>query len=165
MSKAKVRVEVDPRIVEESDKQARRSMSPEELIAFAASHWDPDDPGFGIAALDEYGREIFNPVPMAPPIGYKQEVTMMERLQQMLRAERLKAQEEETDGDTLEDMNDFPEDVDMPFYTAYELIMREDWPENPILPEPGEIASKAGTGEPVVKEKEEGESPPPVEKS
>lgn len=151
--KGKVRVEVDPRIVLDSDKKVRRHLSAEDVIAYAASEWDAEDPGYGKAALDEFGREIFNPVPFAPPIGYRQEQTMMEQLQRMLRAERLKAQEDATDGDTVEEMNEFPEDVEFPFYTAYELIMREDWPENPQLPEPGEVPAE---------KKEEGVSPPPI---
>lgn len=141
---SKVKVEVDPRIVEPSDKAERKLLSPEEIIAFAAD-WDPKDPGYGKAVLDQYGREIFNPVPMAPPIGYKEEVTMMERMQRMLRAELERAKEEEDEGiDDVEHMNEFPEDVEAPFYTAYELIMRDDFPESPRLPEPGELARSEG---------------------
>lgn len=131
---SKFKLVIHPRLEGES---APQSMTIEEIIESAAADWDPEDPGVGKAVLLPDGREIFNPVPFAPPVGYQAEPTMMELMQRMLRRELMQAKDDEA-VDSLEEMNDFPEDEERPFHSFYELQLMEEFPESPPLPEPGE---------------------------
>ena len=89
MDKSKVKLMIHPRL--EGGKESPRFMSIEDAIESAGADWDPADPSVGKAALLPDGREIFNPVPFAPPVGYREEPTIMEQVQRMLRAERQSA--------------------------------------------------------------------------
>lgn len=143
----KVKIAIAPPL---ESKESVRHLSIEEIIESAAADWDPSDPGVGRAVLLPDGREVFNPMPMAPPVGYRAEPDMMQRMQQMLRAEMLRQKEAEEGIDDINSLNDYPEDTDAPFYSQYELEMLEDFPQSPNLPEPGEVPKK-----------EEADPPPP----
>ena len=80
---SKHKIVIHPRL--EGGKEPVRTMTVEEIIESAAADWDPLDPGVGRAVLLPDGREIFNPVPFAPPVGYVQEPSIMEQVQRMLR--------------------------------------------------------------------------------
>lgn len=56
---------------------------------------------------DSYGRQIPDPVPLAPPIGFKESPSMVEIIRKMVRDERL-AQELDAQGmETFEEADDF----------------------------------------------------------
>ena len=89
-----------------------------------------DDPGTGRAFHLDDGREVLNPVPMAPPIGYIQEPTMMDMIDAQIRR-RLALLQEDDEIDTVEEFDDFDVAEDVDPLTLYEVIdMREDSPPN-----------------------------------
>lgn len=144
MEKGKLRIAVDPGFGG-SEKQDRQYMSVEDILADAACDWDRDDPGVGRAMILK-GREIFNPVPMAPPVGYVDQPSMFDQLYAKLRAEMMNRRDEEV-VDTVDEMNDFPDDDEPVFNTDYEIVMMEDFPTMPApledRLEPSEEAVKA----------------------
>lgn len=148
----KLGITIDPR--PGTEKSERRHMSVEEIIESAAADWDPGDPGVGRAVLLPDGREIFNPVSVAPPLGYIEGPSIFDQLYAKLRTELLQARADE-EIDTRESMNEFPEDEEPVFWTDYELVMREDFPEMP--PEDPEKSV------PPPEIKKEAEPPPPDE--
>src|SRR5262245_23096151 len=76
----KVKVVIDPLI----GSSTIRKPAPDDMRKkFAAAGWT-DDPGTGKAILDQYGREIFNPIAMDPPIGFVQEPDMMTLIQRQI---------------------------------------------------------------------------------
>lgn len=142
---------VDKRL--DNDKVNRRDLTIEEVIQFAQEDWDPDDPGFGKSIILPDGREMPNPVPFAPPVGFVEQPTLMQQMQRMLR-QHLQSQSEDEATETVEDWNDYPEDEDVPYLSEYELMLMEELPTAP--PEaapPGEAAPPAETQE----------APPPAE--
>ena len=92
-----------------------------------------DDPGEGKAILTPAGSEVVCPIPVAPPVGYVAELSVMERLDQMLSA-RLRQLAE---GDVLDESEDEANDFDVPdpedFHprSIYEISLV---PEVPTLP-------------------------------
>lgn len=131
---SKLKINIDPPLYS-SDKEVRRQMSVEEIIEHAGADWDPSDPGVGRAVLLPDGREVFNPVPVAPPLGYVEGPSIFDQLYAKLRFELMAAKAEEA-VDTAEEMNEFPPDEEPTFWTDYELAMREDFPEMPPEPDP-----------------------------
>ena len=71
----------------------------------------PDDPGIGssvrLERLDELGRELLDPTPMAPPIGYKRQPSLVEQIRKMVRDERLAADLAASGVETFEEADDF----------------------------------------------------------
>lgn len=57
------------------------------------------------ARLNEYGQELLNPTPIAPPIGYKPAPTIREQIRDMIRSEQLAAAFEGVE--TFEEADDF----------------------------------------------------------
>lgn len=89
-----------------------------------------DDPGTGVAVILPDGREVLNPVPMAPPIGYVAQPTLMEMMEQMLRV-KLQQLRDDDEVDTAEDAEDFdiPDELGEP-PTMYEFVsMADEFPE------------------------------------
>lgn len=71
-------------------------------------------------ALDEHGREIPSPLPLAPPIGYQKTDPLHKRIAEMIRSERL-AQEARSAGfETMEEADDFDIGDDYDPYSPYE---------------------------------------------
>jgi len=126
----KVKVTIHPR-PESTDKSAVRSF--DELAKEAG--WDASDPGVGTAFLTPDGREVFNPVPFAAPIGFNQEPSVMEMIEATLNRRARAAQ---LDGDMEIDMRAEVEDFDMPeevdFFSGYEIAVVD---EAPAMPAPG----------------------------
>lgn len=60
--------------------------------------------------LDEKGREIMDPIPMAPPIGYQRQPSLAERIRDMVRSEQMRLAAGEMGAETFEESEDF--DVD-----------------------------------------------------
>lgn len=61
--------------------------------------------------LDEQGREIPNPTPMQPPVGYKRRPTIAEQMRQMIRQASYEAGQ--AGAETEEEANDFDVGEDM----------------------------------------------------
>lgn len=68
-------------------------------------------PGIGLDRgdifLDEFGREIPDPTPMAPPVGYSRAPTMVEIIRQQIQGERLKAEAAAMGKESWEEADDF----------------------------------------------------------
>lgn len=64
--------------------------------------------------LTKTGAEIPDPVPMAPPIGYKKQPTMVDHIRTMIRSEKLRQEVEAAGFETMEEADDFDigDDVD-----------------------------------------------------
>lgn len=59
------------------------------------------------AVLDDKGREILDPVPMAPPLGYKRQPTLTERIRDMVRSEHVRLAALQAGAETFEEADDF----------------------------------------------------------
>lgn len=81
--------------------------------------------------LDEFGREVFDPTPIAPPIGYVKQPSMFEQVRDMVRGEALRIYAESQDMESFEDADDFDIDDDYDPRTPYELnfegTVEKDW--------------------------------------
>lgn len=66
--------------------------------------------------IDERGNFVVSGVPMAPPIGYKKQPSMVELVREMVRGERLRAEAAAAGHETFEESEDFDveDDVDYP---------------------------------------------------
>lgn len=126
---------------------------PEEVLLDKMDKADwTDDPGTGKAVLTPGGAEIVSPIPVAPPIGYVSEPSMMDRLSQMLNARLLQLAE----GDVLDESEDEANDFDVPdpedFHprSVYEIQLIEEAPalprrESVVVDEKGSEVSAGGS--------------------
>lgn len=57
--------------------------------------------------LDKEGRLVPDPTPIAPPIGYKKQPSMVEIVREMVRSERLAAEARAMGHETFEESEDF----------------------------------------------------------
>lgn len=89
-----------------------------------------DDPGTGRAILMPDGRELLNPLPVAPPISISSEPSVNDLVERALKRhyEQLRASDEI---DTIEDADDFGEDEDPTPFSQYEIVLRD---ESPAIP-------------------------------
>jgi len=86
-----------------------------------------DDPRDGRTIILEDGREVLNPLPCAPPIGYVESPSIMELIAQQIRAHNLLiAGNDEVD--SLEDAEDFDVDDEFDHSSEYEITMKEEFP-------------------------------------
>lgn len=113
---------------------------------FRRAGWS-DDPGTGRAIHDRFGREIVNPVPMAPPVGYIQEVSVMDQVMQRLLA-RQRILAEDAIRETAADADDFDVEDDFDPFSLYEVT--EMRPDAPPLPIPVEKPVEAVVTPPLV---------------
>lgn len=72
--------------------------------------------------LDEKGREKVDGVPLAPPIGYRKEVSQTERIRNMIRSEHLRMAAELAGKETFEEADDFDVGDDLDPSSPYEVI-------------------------------------------
>lgn len=90
------------------------------------------------AKLDEHGHEIVSNVPMAPPVGYKKEPSVSDRIREMVKSEMLRREVEAAGLETLEEADDFeipddPVDPSTPFEAHFdptpevERLTEEEW--------------------------------------
>lgn len=63
--------------------------------------------------LDEQGREIPDPQPIAIPSGFKQPETLAEQIRRLVRSEQMRSQADAQGFDTFEEAEDFDIDDDM----------------------------------------------------
>lgn len=61
----------------------------------------------GEVLQDELGREVLDPTPVAPPVGYKKQPSMVEVVRDMVRSERLKLEAEAAGYESFEEADDF----------------------------------------------------------
>lgn len=85
-------------------------------------------------AYDEKGQFYPDPTPVAPPIGYVPEVSMFDRVRDMVRREMSKAADEQG-FETFEEADDFDVDDDAELKSPYELVFQPE-PDGPKYPEP-----------------------------
>lgn len=107
--------------------------------AMEGADWS-NDPGTGRAILLQDGRELLNPVPVAPPISISSntEPSVNDLVERALKRhfEQLKADDEI---DTLEDADDFGEDEDFVPISQFEIMLREEAPAIPV----GDVSEEA----------------------
>lgn len=70
--------------------------------------------------LNEDGTERVDPVPMAPPIGYKRQPSMVEIVREMVRSERLANEARLAGHETFEESEDFDVEDDIPMQSQWE---------------------------------------------
>lgn len=66
------------------------------------------------------GREIPDPTPMDPPIGYKKQPSMFEQMRELIKSEKLRAAAEEAGVETFEEGDDFDVGDDFDPESPYE---------------------------------------------
>ncbi|QXP44301.1 MAG: hypothetical protein [Arizlama microvirus] len=127
-----------------------------------------EDPGTGRAVILEDGRELLNPVPVAPPAAiaaYSQELSVNDLVNRAI--ERHMTLLKGTDEiDTEEDLDDFPEDDDYHPITMYEaVLMRDEAPAIPPAPPPDPVLEPdpAPVADPQPRGKKKGADAPVVE--
>lgn len=89
------------------------------------------------------GYEIPDPVPMAPPVGFKKQPSMVENIRNMVRSEMLQREAAAAGFETFEEAEDFgPEDDGVPLpHTAYEAVF------DPLVPQPSQEPAPAPQGQ------------------
>lgn len=71
---------------------------------------DPD--GQIVPVRDEQGRELPDPVPLAPPVGWFKQPSMFDQVRQMVRSEHLRMYAEAQGDESFDEANDFDVDED-----------------------------------------------------
>lgn len=69
---------------------------------------------------DKAGREIPDPTPMAPPLGYVKQPSMVEHIREMIRGENLRKEALNADMETFEEADDFDVGDDTDPISGYE---------------------------------------------
>lgn len=107
--------------------------------------------------LDPLGRELVDETPMAPPVGYNPQPTLVEQMRMMIQGERMRLAAMEGGFETFEEADDFDLDED-PFprsphedefdqpLPARELRRRRDAAEAAPSPKPKEQSDAATSG-------------------
>lgn len=70
--------------------------------------------------LDQGGRETLDPTPMAPPIGYNKQPTMVDHIRNLVRSERLAEEVRRAGFETAEEADDFEVGDDFDPTSPYE---------------------------------------------
>lgn len=115
--------------------------------------------------LDDRGRELLDPRPMAPPVGYTRQPSMVEHIRNMVRSEALRQAAEAAEADTFEEADDFDIEEDYDPHTPYEAVF--DPPPVDVPPSPPEnqgTQPKAGetAPSPAPERDEPGSKKPPA---
>lgn len=79
-------------------------------------------PGRAKERLDSSGRELVSNVPMAPPIGFKRQPSLAERIRQMVKSEQLRLEAENAGYETFDEADDFDVEDDFDPQTQYEEV-------------------------------------------
>lgn len=93
------------------------------------------EPGDGITVLTKDGREVFNPVPHAVPVGFSEGPDLVDQIMRKLQA-RQRILAEDAIHETLEDVADFDVGEDLEPHSRYEVTMEEVAPALPPPPPP-----------------------------
>lgn len=90
-------------------------------------------------ALDKDGRFYPDPTPVAPPVGFTDDIDMFERVRQMVRREMSVAAQGEG-FETFEEADDFDVGDDVEPFSPYELILEQAAPDAPVVnPDPDQV--------------------------
>lgn len=96
---------------------------------------------------DEFGRELPDPVPVAPPVGYTAPPSLADMIRRMVQNEFFNRAVEQEGFDTFEEGEDFEvEDDPLDPHTAYEAVF--DVPAKAPPAVPGEGATNGATNVP-----------------
>lgn len=94
--------------------------------------------------LDDQGREVLDPRPMAPPIGYVKQPSLWEQMRAMIRDEISRSAQEEG-FESFEEADDFEMD-DLDPTSPYEEVFEPEIPASPPpLPESPSAAAKGSS--------------------
>ncbi|AXH78011.1 MAG: hypothetical protein [Microviridae sp.] len=99
--------------------------------------------------FDQYGREILNPTPMQPPLGYKPMPSLAEQVRQQIRAMK---HLDDTEPETEEEADDFEIDEDPAPPSRWE---------NDMIPSIKETRARLRALEEQAKKFAKPEAPPP----
>lgn len=77
--------------------------------------------------IDTEGREVSDPVPMAPPLGYTPELSIIEIVRQQIRGEHLRIAALQAEAETFEEADDFDvedgeEELSTPFEDQFDPV-------------------------------------------
>lgn len=77
------------------------------------------------------GQFYPDPTPVAPPVGYVPEISMFDRVREMIRSDALKKVAVESGAESFEEADDFDVDDDYEPFSPYELIVEQAQPDGP----------------------------------
>jgi len=100
--------------------------SPNENFSFAPKNSE--------TLLDAYGRERPSPIPMAPPIGYKKQPSMIDNIRDMVRRE-MSQQAAAAGMETFEEADDFEIDDDYDPKSPHEMSIEQELAGAPQAPQ------------------------------
>ena len=99
--------------------------------------------------LDAEGREVFDPTPVAPPVGYVKQPSLFEQVRDMVRGEALRLYADAQDMESFEEADDFDVDDDYdprtPYEQTFEGSVQNDWEKLKEAP-PSKAKSKKKSG-------------------
>lgn len=95
--------------------------------------------------LDDRGRELLDPRPVAPPVGYKRQPSMVEHIRNMVRSEMLAQAAQQADVDTFEEADDFDVGDDYDPRSPYEEVFEPPAPPPSVAPETVQAAPQGPT--------------------
>lgn len=77
--------------------------------------------------LDDEGRELSDPIPMAPPLGYTPEMSIIEIVRQQIRGEHLRIAALQAEAETFEEADDFDvedgeDEISTPFEEHFDPV-------------------------------------------
>jgi len=101
------------------------------------------------------GREIVSNVPMAPPLGWKKQPSMIDHIRNLVRSERLRQEVESAGFETPEEADDFDVGDDYDPSSPYEHNFDPPAPPAPAVAPAGVVGGGAGGAEGMP-------SPPPA---
>lgn len=94
--------------------------------AIAQAGWT-DDPGTGKAVILPDGSELLNPLPIAPPVDFREGPSLLEQFEAKMAA-RFKMLQEDQELDTAEDWEDFEVADDIEPESPYTVVMHDEAP-------------------------------------
>lgn len=132
--------------------------------AIEGAGWSDDDPGVGGAVLLADGRELLNPVPMAPPVNYSNaDLSINDVVERSLRMHYERIAQDSEAQETLDELLHFEDDDDLEPASPWEVVEMQD--EVPDIPKDPVVVvdPPAGVGVTVVADAPP--APPPGPKS
>lgn len=101
------------------------------------------------ARLNDDGHEVVSSIPMAPPLGYVKQPSMVDHVRKMVRSEMLRREVEAAGVETFEDADDFdiaddPLDPATMYEEVFEPVVED------VVPVPAAPSSTAPVGVPPV---------------
>lgn len=91
-------------------------------------------------AFTDKGEFVPDPTPIAPPIGYKPELDLFERMREVVRRE-ISTMAHNQDFETFEEADDFEVYDDPEPFSPYELIVEQARPDGPTVVPDKDLAS------------------------